>query len=175
LLFIGDHDFLPDGSALLCTMTGDVWRLTGLDGDLKNVTWRRFAAGLHQALGLVVAEGKIYVLGRDQITRLTDLNRDGEADFYECFSNKLLTSPAGHDFICGLARDKEGRFITASGKQGLIRISADGRQVETLATGFRNPDGLGLLPDDCITVPCSEGDWTPASMICLVKPGQNPP
>jgi putative heme-binding domain-containing protein len=169
-MFFGDHDFLPDGSALLCTMEGDVWRVTGLDADLKNVRWRRFASGLNQPLGLVVAEGQVYVLSRDQITRLHDLNGDGEADFYECFSNKMITSPAGHDFTCGLARDPQGRFYTASGKQGLIRISADGQKVDVLATGFRNPDGVGLCPDGAVTVPCSEGDWTPASMICLVKP-----
>ena len=168
LLFVGDHDFLPDGSALVCTMQGDVWRVTGLDHELKDVRWRRFASGLHQPLGLVVSEGQVYVLGRDQITRLHDLNGDGEADFYECFSNKLLTSPAGHDFTCGLARDPQGRFYTASGKQGLLRISANGEQIEVLATGLRNPDGVALQPDGAITLPCSEGDWTPASMICLV-------
>ena len=41
-----------------------------------------------------------------------------------------------------------------------------------LATGFRNPDGLGVLPDGSLTLPCSEGDWTPASMVCLVRPGK---
>lgn len=170
LFFFGDHDFLPDGSALLSTMTGDVWHVTGLDADLKNVRWRRFATGLHQPLGLVVSDGRIYVLGRDQITQLHDLNGDGEADYYQCFSNRMLTSPSGHDYTCGLVRDPQGRFTTASGNQGLIRISADGRELEVLATGFRNPDGLALLPDGAMTLPCSEGEWTPASMICLVKP-----
>ncbi|HJS07291.1 MAG TPA: DUF6797 domain-containing protein, partial [Pirellulales bacterium] len=170
LLFIGDHDFLSDSSAMVCTMTGDVWHVTGLDATLEKVRWRRFASGLHQALGLVVHQDHVYVLGRDQITRLHDLNRDGEADFYECVSNAYITSPSGHDYIAGLARDAEGRFYTASSKQGLIRISADGRNVELLATGFRNPDGLGLAHDGAVTVPSSEGDWTAASMICLVKP-----
>jgi putative heme-binding domain-containing protein len=169
LFFFGDHDFLPDGSALLCTMHGDVWRVSGLDAELKNVRWRRFASGLHQPLGLVVHNGNIYVLGRDQITRLKDLNNDGEADFHECVSNAMMTSPAGHDFTCGLVRDKAGQFYTASGKQGLIRISADGKKVDVLATGFRNPDGLSLCNDGAITLPCSEGEWTPSSMICLVN------
>jgi putative heme-binding domain-containing protein len=169
-LFFGDFDFLPDGTALICTMQGDVWKVEGLDGDLNHVRWRRFASGLHHCLGLVVSDGQIYVLGRDQITRLHDLNGDGETDFYECFSNSFVTSPAGHDFICGLQRDSAGRFYTVSGNQGLVRISADGRKAEVLATGFRNPDGLALLPDSSITVPCSEGEWTPASMICLVRP-----
>ena len=171
LLFFGGLDFLPDGSALLCTMQGDVWRVEGLDATLDNVRWRRFASGLHQPLGLVVAEGQVYVLGRDQITRLRDLDGDGEADFHECFSNAYLTSTAGHDFICGMERDAAGRFTTASGNQGILRIAADGRSVETLATGFRNPDGLGLGLDGTITVPSSEGEWNPASSVSEIRPG----
>lgn len=170
-LFFGDHDFLPDGSALICTMQGDVWRVDGLDATLKKVRWRRFASGLHQALGLVVVDGDAHVLGRDQITRLRDLNGDGEADQYECVSNAYQTSPSGHNFTCGLQRDDQGRWYTASGQQGVIRISADGRTVEPLATGLRNPDGLGLGPDGVVTAPNSEGDWVPASMVCEVKPG----
>jgi putative heme-binding domain-containing protein len=170
LMFFGDHDFYANGEALICTMEGDVWRVSGLDDKLDQVRWRRVAAGLHQALGLVIADNQTYVLGRNQITRLHDLNDDGEFDFYECFSNAYMTSPAGHDFICGLQRDPAGRFYTASGNQGLLRISADGKRAEVLATGFRNPDGVGLLPDGSLTVPCSEGEWTPASMVCLVKP-----
>ncbi len=170
LLFVGGHDFLPDGSVVICTMQGDVWRGSGLDAELKQVRWRRIASGLHQPLGLVVRDRQIFVLGRDQITRLHDANGDGETDFYECFSNAQTTSVAGHDYICGLERDNQGRFYTASSKQGLIRVSADGKSVETLADGFRNPDGLGLAMDGKLTVPCSEGDWTCASMICQVDP-----
>jgi putative heme-binding domain-containing protein len=171
LLFFGDHDFLPDGSAMLCTMQGDVWHVTGLDRSLSQVRWRRFAAGLHQALGLVVANGLVHVLGRDQITRLHDLNGDGEADFYECVTNAYETSPAGHDFISGLQRDAAGNFYTVSGKQGLLRIDKEGQAIDVLATGFRNPDGLGLSSTGVLTVPNSEGEWVPASMVCEVRPG----
>jgi putative heme-binding domain-containing protein len=174
LMFFSGHDFLDDGTAFLSTMQGDVWKVTGLDAGLEHVKWRRFASGLSHALGLVIADKKIFVVGRDQITQLHDLNDDGEADYYQCVSNAYATSPAGHDFICGLERDREGSFYTASGNQGLIKISPDGHGVQVLATGFRNPDGLGLLPDGSVTVPCSEGEWTPASMICLVRPDQSP-
>jgi putative heme-binding domain-containing protein len=170
LLHFGGHDFFPDGSAAICTMQGDVWRVTGIDESLKNVRWRRIAAGLHHAQGLVIADQSVYVLGRDQITRLVDLNGDGETDFYECFSHAYVTSPAGHDYICGLERDAAGNFYTASGNQGLVRVSPDGKRAVVLATGFRNPDGLGITPDGKLTVPCSEGEWTPASMICEVTP-----
>ncbi len=175
LLYCNGQGFLPDGSALVCTMQGDVWHVSGFEYPSKQATWRRFAAGLHHAQGLLVDDDGIFVIGRDQITRLHDLNSDGEADFYECFSNAFKTSPAGHDFICGLQRDAAGNFYTASGNQGLLRISKDGQRADVIATGFRNPDGLGLLPDGTVTVPCSEGGWTPASMICAVRPQDSLP
>ncbi len=171
LMFFGDHDFLPDGSALICTMQGDVWHVEGLDAGLNNVTWRRFASGLSHPLGLVVVDGVAHVLGRDQITRLRDVNGDGEADSYECMTNAYVTSPNGHDFICGLQRDAKGNFYTASGNQGILRIKPDGKTIDVIATGFRNPDGLGLSLDGVITVPSSEGEWTCASMVAEIREG----
>lgn len=168
LMFFGGHAFLPDGSALLCTMQGDVWHVSNFAYPATSATWKRFATGLHQPQGIVIDNTGIFVLGRDQITRLHDLNNDGEADYYEAFCRVYQTSPAGHDYICGLERDQDGYFYTASGNQGLLRISPDGKHVEVLATGFRNPDGLGLTSAGVVTVPCSEGSWTPASMICAI-------
>jgi putative heme-binding domain-containing protein len=173
-LFCGGHGFLSDGSAIVCTTRGDVWRVSDFEYPSTKAVWRRFASGLNLALGVVVDDDGIFVLGRDQITRLHDLNGDGEADFYECFSNAFETSPAGHDFICGLERDAAGNFYAASGNQGIVRISPDGKQAEVVATGFRNPDGLGVSPDGLLTIPCSEGSWTPASMICATKLNTTP-
>ncbi len=166
-MYIGGHDFLPDGSALVATMQGDVWHVSGLSAN--KATWRRFATGLHHALGVKIDSEGIFVQCRDQLTRLHDLNNDGQADFYECYSNAFVTSPSGHDYICGLERDRAGGFYTASGNQGLVRISRDGAKVDVVAEGFRNPDGLGIYPDGVVTLPCSEGEWTPASMICAVN------
>ncbi|WP_165073647.1 DUF6797 domain-containing protein [Paludisphaera rhizosphaerae] len=173
LMFFGGLDFLPDGTAFLCTMEGDVWRVEGIDDELSKVVWRRYASGLHQALGLVIAEGKVYVIGRDQITELQDLDGDGEADFHRCINNAYLTSPAGHDFVCGLQRDAAGNFYTASGPEGVLRIPADGGRPEVLATGFRNPDGIGLTKAGVLTVPQSEGEWVPTSQVCEIKPGSH--
>ena len=174
LLFFGGHGFFSNGDAAVCTIQGDVWRVSGLDAELKSVHWRRVAAGLNQALGLVVTDDVVFVLCGDQLTRLDDTNGDGEADFYACVTNRFEPS-GGHNFKCGLERDANGNFFTAS-HQGLLRISAEGEKIDVLAVGFRNPDGLGLLPDGTLTVPVSEGEWTPASAICEVrqKAGQPP-
>ena len=107
-------------------------RSSGLDEGLAAVTWQRIATGLHQALGVVVHDDQIYVIGRDQLTRLHDLNGDEEIDFYECYSQAIETSRGGHDFTCGLVRDAQGRFYTVTGKQGVMRISADGQTAEVV-------------------------------------------
>ncbi|MFM7040988.1 MAG: DUF6797 domain-containing protein, partial [Planctomycetaceae bacterium] len=144
LLFCGGHDFFSDGSAAVCTMQGDVWRVEGLDDTLREVTWRRIATGLNRALGVVIVDDQVHVQGGDQITRLVDLDGDGEADFYEAVSRAVPPS-TGHDYNCGLERDPAGTFYTAS-HRSLVRVSPDGARADVLATGFRNPDGLGLLP-----------------------------
>lgn len=170
LLYCSGHGFLANGTAILCTMQGDVWRVDPLHEDLKEVRWRRIASGLHQPLGVAIDGDQIYLICRDQLVRLKDRNDDGEIDFYECFSDVLQTSPSGHDYTCGLWQDAEGQFYTASGKQGVMRIAADGKTAEVIATGLRNSDGLGLLPDGRVTIPSSEGDWMPASMIASIRP-----
>ena len=167
--FISGHDFFENGDAAICTMTGDVWIVRGIDENLSKLRWKRFASGLHQPLGLRIVNGKICLQCRDQITRLHDLNGDDEADFYECVTNAQTTSPSGHDFITGCEYDGT-YFYFASGNQGVCRVKP-GDAVEVLATGFRNPNGLGLAKDGMLTTSVQEGDWTPASMIHEVKAG----
>ncbi len=168
LFFITAHDFFSDGTAAVATMTGEVWLVKGIDDKLEKIRWKRFATGLHQPLGMKIVKDKLYVLGRDQITCLHDLNGDDEADFYECVTNAMQTSPGGHDFIVGLETDKEGRWYFASGNQGLCRIT-DRDKLEVLGTGFRNPNGLGISADGrFITTSVQEGDWTPATSICQI-------
>ncbi len=173
LFFITGHDFIDAHTAAITTMTGEVWLVRGIDEKLSKLRWKRYATGLHQPLGVKVWNNKLYVLGRDQITCLQDLNGDDEADFYECVTNAMITSPGGHDFITGLDIDKKGRFYFASANQGLCRLTLPD-QIEVLATGFRNPNGLGFSPDErFLTTSVQEGDWTPASAICRVELGKN--
>ena len=169
--FPGDIAHLAGGASLVCTMQGDVWRVDGITRQKGTVIWRKVASGLHQALGMVVHQGVPYVLGRDQITRLEDPDGDGEYDHHACFSSAYKPSAGGHDFICGLERSPDGSFFLASSNQGVVRVTPDGQSAAVLATGFRNPDGIGLAPDGRITVPCSEGEWTPSSMLCEIKKG----
>ena len=171
LFFASGVDLTPDGTVYTCTIHGDVWRLTGVDDSLRNLRWQRFATGLYQPLGLKVRNGQVFVLGRDHITRLHDRNADGVAEEYEAFFTGIQTSSGGHDYVTCLETDTAGRFYYADPK-GVHRVAADGSAMETLATGFRNPNGMGVRPDGkVITVAPQQGDWTPSSGIWEIHEG----
>lgn len=173
LMFISGHDFFSNGELALCTVHGDVWRVTGIDDQLQELKWKRFATGLFQPLGLKIINDEIHVLGRDQITRLRDLNNDGEADDYVCVNNRYQTSPGGHDYVACLETDSHGDFYFVHANQGVVRAPRDGSAVEVIATGLRNPVGLSIGPQDAITAAPQEGEWTPASAIFPVKKGNH--
>lgn len=171
LLFGSGVDLDSQGAAYFSTIHGDVWRVTGVDADLRRLHWTRFATGLYQPLGLRVRQGEVYVLGRDRITRLRDIDGDGEADGYESFCDGIATSPHGHQYVTSLDLDDSGNFYYTD-PAGVHRVSYDGTTVETLATGFRNPNGMGVSPDGRIVlVAPQQGEWTPSSEICEVRPG----
>jgi type 1 glutamine amidotransferase len=170
LMFLSGVDFFANGDAAVCSIHGDVWVVRGIDDTLQKLHWKRFATGLFQPLGLKIVNDKIHVLGRDQITVLHDRNGDGEADFYENFCNEIKTSLGGHDYATSLETDARGNFYYVD-PFGVHRVSSDGKVHETIATGFRNPNGMGVSPEGILTVAPQEGNWTPSSAICEIKPG----
>jgi len=177
LMFTSGHDFFGNGDAAVCTVHGDVWVVSGIDEQLRGLKWRRFATGLFQPLGLKIVRNKVHVLGRDGITILHDLNEDGEADYYENFNNDCLSAAGGHSYSTSLETDSGGNFYFTKCAENtphggtLIRVSADGQKLDVIATGFRNPNGLGISPTDLITVADQQGEWVPETRVDLIHTG----
>lgn len=184
----GGMDFFADGKrAALCTWDGDVWIVSGIDDKLENLTWSRFASGLYETLGLTIVNDVIYTSGRDQITKLHDFNKDGEADYYENFCNLYTSTEGFHEFVFDLQRDGAGNFYFAKaapvrpGGSGferisehngtLCKVSPDGSKLEVMATGFRAPNGIGVRADGQVTTGDNEGTWIPSCPINWIKPG----
>lgn len=181
--------FFKDGKrAAVSTWSGDVWIVSGIDSKLEKLEWKRYATGLFQALGLTIVDDTIYVLGRDQITKLHDLNGDNEADWYECFNNDVQVTPGFHEFAFDLQTDPQGNFYFSKGgpvnpggrgwgplseHNGCIfKISKDGSKFEVLATGVRAPNGIGVGPNGELTTGDNQGTWVPACYVHYVKPGE---
>ena len=172
-------DFFSDGRMAVSTHGGDVWIVSGIDDKLTNLEWKRFASGLYEPFGLKIVNDITYVTCKDRITRLHDYNNDGEADFYECFNPDPDVSCNFHAFNFDLQTDDEGNFYHAKSGHGadfslpgaIFKISADGKNREVIATGFRTPNGMGSMPGGRITASDNQGQWTPASKINLIQNG----
>jgi len=184
----GAFDFFSDGRAAVSTWNGDVWIVSGIDDGLEAISWRRFATGLFDPLGLRIVGDVIYVHGRDGITRLHDENGDGEADFYECFNNQVYITPAFHEFAFDLQTDAEGNFYFAKGGPvnpggrgfmaiaphhgTILKVSKDGSHIDVVATGLRAPNGIGVSPDGIVTSGDNEGTYIPRCRLNWIeKPG----
>jgi hypothetical protein len=170
--------FFPDGRMVVSTHGGDIWIVSGLDESLEELHWNRFAAGLYEPFGLQVIDDLIYVTCKDRITRLHDLNNDNEADFYESFSADDDVSTFFHAFNFDLQRDNQGNLYYAKAGQytsyalagSVIKVSPDGKKREVYCTGFRTPNGMGMMPDGRPTVSDNQGNWMPASKVSLCEP-----
>ncbi|MBC8110760.1 MAG: hypothetical protein H7Y04_06850, partial [Verrucomicrobia bacterium] len=84
LLEVGGVATLPDGSIAVSTRRGDVWLIDNpYMANGSNPTFRLFASGLHEALGLAYKDNAFFVAQRGELTKLIDKNGDGKADVYE--------------------------------------------------------------------------------------------
>lgn len=171
-------DFFSDGRAAVSTWNGDVWVVSGIDDDLDRIEWKRFATGLYDPLGLRIVDDIVHVHGRDGLTRLHDLNGDGEADHYECLNNDVCVTPNFHEFAFDLQTDPDGNFYFSKGapvRAGgrgfetiaphhgtVMRVSKDGSRLDVIASGLRAPNGIGISPDgSVITTGDNEGTFMP--------------
>jgi uncharacterized protein DUF6797 len=175
-------DFFSDGRAAISTWNGDVWVVSGIDDRLQKLSWKRYAAGLFEPLGLRIVNNQMFVTCRDQITRLHDLNGDGEADYYESFFNENPINASYHSFTFELQTDRAGNFYYVRCGQrveselpfsgGMVRVAKDGSKAELIAHGLRAANGMSIGPHDEITCADNQGNWVPTSRIDLIRPGK---
>ena len=76
----------------------------------------------------------IYVLDRQGIVRLLDVNGDGEADRYENFSNLVIQSGESREFPLGMAREARRRLLR---RRSAARSTSGPRRRRPIMPGFR--------------------------------------
>ncbi len=178
----GDIQFLSDGTGVMVTVDGDVWRIRGLRDSLDKIRWNRFASGLHEPMTVAIRNDQIHVFDKNGIWRLLDTNDDGEADLHELFSNAFAQTADMREFPATIRLAPKGEFVIAKGGQqaatlgkhngSVLRISADGRVASVLGYGFRQP-AIGVNPrTGLVTAGDQEGNYIPSSPLHIVRDGQ---
>ena len=185
---VGGLAFMEDGRMVVCTWepTGSVYILSNLEQkDPEKIKVKRIAKGLAEPLGIQVVDGDIYVLQKQELTRLVDTDGDEMIDEYQTVSNQWQVSSNFHEFNFGLLY-KDGYFYGnlstgilpggASAKQvsdrgKTIKISQKDGAVEFLTSGLRTPNGIGFGYKGEMFVADNQGDWLPASKIVHITKG----
>jgi cytochrome c551/c552 len=186
LLEVGGVTSLPDGRIALCTRRGDVWIIENPNTPNNTTpTYKLFASGLHEALGLAYKDGALFTAQRGELTKLVDTNGDDRADVYETVYAWPLSGHY-HEYSFGPKIAPDGSFFVtgnvAFGDQEwwrgesrvpwrgwTMKISSDGK-LQPWATGMRSPCGLGMI-DGELFYDDNQGDWMGSGGIWHVKKG----
>lgn len=185
---VGGIDFLDDGRMVICTWDPDgaVYLIDNYLGPRSGITVKRIAAGLAEPLGVKVVDNEIYILQKQELTKLKDVNGDDIIDEYICVANGWGVTDNFHEFCFGLVYEK-GKFYatlaTAINPGGsstypqnpdrgkVIEIDGKTGEYRLIASGLRTPNGVGRGVGNRIFIADNQGDWLPSSKILLLEEG----
>ena len=186
---VGGLDVMEDGRVVVSTWDpeGSVYVLDNINAaDPAQIGVKRVAAGLAEPLGVKVVDGDIYVMQKQELTRLVDINGDDIIDRYETVSNDWPVSANFHEFAFGLVYEDGyfyATFATAilpggasadpqiPGRGNAVKIHRETGAVEYVASGLRTPNGIGRGVDGGLFIADNQGDWLPASKIVELTAG----
>jgi cytochrome c551/c552 len=183
LLEVGGVTMIPNGSLALATRRGEIWIVENPSS--SKPYFRKFAAGLHEILGLLYKDGAFYCAQRGELSKISDKNGDGKADSFETihawdisghyheysFGPKL--APDGGFFVSGNVAFGDEEWwrgeARAKTRGSIFKIREDG-SYEPWANGMRSPAGLGMI-DGELFYSDNQGDWMGSGGIWHVKKG----
>lgn len=177
---LADLAFLNDqGDAAGVTFDGDVWLISGLKGDLQNITWKRFASGLHEPMSIVARNGELFVFDRSGVWRLVDSDKNRECDRYEMFCNLFAQTAETREFPNSMKLGPDGAlYISKGGQEGttrgkhngtVIKVAADGKSFEILGYGLRQPF-IGVNPrTGLVTASDQQGNYVPSTPLHIIE------
>ena len=173
-----------DGDRLAVAIRkGEVWTLEGVSGDPKKITYRQFASGLDEPLGLLHKGESLYLTQRSEVTELRDEDGDGMADAYLTVGKGWNVSGSYHGYAYGPALDRNGDFwVTLNVDMGPRtdndapwrgwggRIKSDGT-FEPMCAGMRSPCGIGSNLEGDVFFTDQQGNWIPTNSLHHLRKG----
>lgn len=182
-LEVGGMTLFHNDALAVSTRRGEVWVIG--NPYLKNgrtPDYRLYAQGLHEPLGLNYIRGDLYLAQRTELTRLRDLDGDGEADEYHTVYSWPVEGNY-HEYAYGPLLDREGNFVVSlnlgytdravslSRWHGwMLKITPEGEMIP-FATGMRSPAGLGMNSAGDLFYAENEGEWVGSGGITHVEKG----
>ena len=174
-------ELLPAGKLALGTRRGEIWTVSGAQGDPAKVQYQLFASGQHEVMGLAWKDGSLYETNRYEVARLKDDDGDGRADSFATISDQWGVSGDYHEYAFGARFDKAGDLwvvlcLTGSFSSNTdfrgwaLRVKPDGTLVPT-CSGIRSPGGIGFDADGEVYFTDNQGPWHGACTLQHLIPG----
>ncbi len=182
---VGGLAFRDDGKLLVASWDSDGAVFLVDPAAPIDTRVQRIAEGLHEPLGMTWVDGRLFVLQKQELTELIDLDGDGSIDRYSAFSFDWPANSNFHSFAFGLLNKDKGFYFLLSicvlpggascpeqlPTQGkLLHVNMQG-QAKIIASGFRTPNGIAAGPGGEILVTDNQGDWLPASKVVAATLG----
>jgi hypothetical protein len=179
----------------VCTwdQVGAVYILEQTGTGVEDIKVTTFAQGLGEPLGILEVDGEIYVTQKQELTKLVDTDKDGQADRFEVVAGGWPASHDYHEFSFNLVH-REGYFYVSTsvplrggwtyyspgthgaypidGVQGtVLQIDPKKGTWKVFAEGLRTPNGMGIGPFGQMYVCDNQGSWLPSSRLNIVRSG----
>ncbi len=177
-LEVGGIAVMPDGRIAASTRRGEIWIIENAYGS-GAPHYTKFAAGLHEILGLAYKDGAFYCMQRGELTKIEDTNNDGKADVFTAVT--LFDLSGGyHEYAYGPVFNQHGdMYVTLNLSLGedlgkwhgwLLKITPEG-VINPIATGFRSPAGFTVNSKDEVFYADNQGNWVGSGRITHVEKG----
>ncbi len=180
LLEVGGLALTDKDKLGVSTRRGEVWLIDKPYS--KKPTYKRYASGLHEPLGLNFKDNSFYLSQRGELTRLEDINGDDKADVYKTIYSWPLSGNY-HDYSYGPKFKKNGNMLVtlnlswighgaslAKWRGWLLEITPDG-EMTPIATGLRSPSGFELNENEDIFYTENQGDWVGSGRMTHLEKG----
>lgn len=182
VLEAGGIHAMKDGKVAVSTRRGEIWMVDGvLSRKPSKVTFRRFARGLHEVLGIVEKDDALYATQRCELTKLKDTNGDGRADVFQTVNDGWGITGDYHEYAFGSKFDKDGNiwvvlcltgsFSSQTKYRGwCVRITPEGNLVPT-CSGLRSPGGISQNHKGDMFYTDNQGPWNGTCSLKWLRPG----
>jgi azurin len=180
-LEVGGMATIPDGRVAISTRRGEIWMVENPYSETPY--YRLFAKGMHEVLGLNYHKGALYAVQRGELTKLTDTDGDGEADYYQNIAHWELSGNY-HEYSYGPVFDKDDNmFLTfnvawvgfgeaklSKWRGWLVKVTPDGN-LTPIASGLRSPACVMMNSAGDIFYTENQGDWVGSGRITHLEKG----